>query len=180
MTDTTDNNLYKLTEQFNYLDEMLLKSEGEITDEYNELFAKIMPLLLTKVDGCCGFVQKQSDLIVAAQNRIADLNKFIKTRENTLERFNDYIAVCLEKSGQEIISGEFHEIKMSKARKVVKILKENEISSDYVESKMTVTIDKKAIKNDLEKGLKVQGACLIDGDTKVQYKLIPASRRDKK
>ena len=156
--------LWELSEEFEILEELLIESGGEITEDHQELIEHVEMLLKTKADGVVGFINKQKDLMKIASEKIKDLQEFKKAREKSIDSFSNYIIQCMNKLEMEKIQGDFNKISIRKPTKIVSIDDESEIPPAFIQViPATVSIDKNAIKKALKTGEYVNGASLADG-----------------
>lgn len=160
--------LYDITEEIKALDEMLNNDQGEISETYEELNDFINDLFSKKTDGCVNYVQSLADDINSAKERINEMKSFIQYRESAIESFKKYVQLCMDKTGQEKFVGEFYSIKKRASSKVVKILDENKIPIEYLSSKTTTNIDKKAILKALKNKEIVDGCELGKGESSLK------------
>ncbi len=163
-----DLTLYGITKEMNQLEDLLFQSEGEVTQEVEEVQDKIQELLIHKVDGCAGYIEKQKDLIAIAKEKKKELDKFIKTKENAIESFSNYVKFCLQRTGKEKFTGLRREIYLRKPQKKVEILDQEKLPIQFIEIEKKVKVKTAEIKKALKEG-KVEGAKLVDGKISVVF-----------
>lgn len=162
----SDITLYGITEEMQALEAILEQDQGEISDDSQELIEQVETMLMNKVDDCVGFIEKQKDLVKLAKERKKQLDDFIKTTNNKVDRFNDYVKICLEKTGKKEFNGKLKNLKLRKPSKQVNILDETKIPIEFV----TIEHVKKINKADIKKAMKdgpIDGVELVDGKTSV-------------
>lgn len=163
-------NLYEITQEFEALDNMLIETGGEITEESEELEQYINGLLMSKVDGCVEYRTQQMDRIEMAKARVKKFQELIKTEENKVKRFDNYIIDCLERLEKPEVAGQLHTIKVHKPQKSVKIIDEDKIPAEFATVETVVKINKSEIKKALKSGVEMEGACLVDGKKSLNIK----------
>jgi len=164
--------LYNLSDEFTDLEEMLNATGGEINEEWEQKEKFLLELLSKKVDGCCGFIQRQDDLIAAAKGQIARLDNFIKQKNNSIENFKHYVELCMNKLKKESFEGELYEIKKRKASQVLFIKDENAVPVEFTSTSVVTKIDKVGLKKAVQnKTISVDGITLVDGKTSLMFNL---------
>lgn len=161
--------LYGITEEIQKLEVMLIDEQGEITEESENLTARVNELLSNKTDGCVGFVDQQKDLITAAKSRIAHLRDFISVRENSLTRFNEYVKTCLEQSGRDSFQGKLYQVKLRKPSKVLVIEDDGNVPPEFVTIETITKINKTDLKKAIKAGTEIKGVTLADGKVSVMF-----------
>lgn len=152
--------LYQITEEFKALDELLEQEGGEISDASEELESSIAQLLTSKVDACVEYRIQEKDLIELAKQRIKQLQDFVKTKENKVKRYDEYIITCLERLDTKKVEGQLHSISIRKPSVSVNILDQDKIPAEYVTVETVIKIDKNKIRKALEDA-PVEGATLV-------------------
>lgn len=168
----TDITLYNISQQFLDLEKTLLECGGEINDDKELILEEISGLLQSKVDGCVGFVKKQSDIIIAIEKRIEELQELKTSREKVIGKFSDYVLGCMDIMKKEKLEGEFSKISIRKPPKIVEIVNEDDLPIDClnIQTVTTKKPDKKLIKDKIESGEEVPGAKISFGQRKVIFK----------
>lgn len=161
--------LFEITQEIEALDELLIQDHGEVTDELEALTLFISDLLTHKTDNCVEFVKTIESEIMAAKERIKELKNFVDSRTAQIEKFSDYIKMCMDKSGKKKFVGTFFSIKVRKPVKSVHIENEELISDDFKEEITTTKILKADIKKVLSRGELVSGASLVSGKESVTF-----------
>jgi len=158
------NTLISLTRELSFLDELLEQNQGEINNNNEIRMSELVLLLEQKTDGCAEYIQHEKNLIRLAGEKIKQLNDFIKARENKVASFTEYIKLCLKISKKDYFAGELMEIKLRKPSQKLEIFDDSKIPAQYIEVEQTVKVLKDKIKTDLENGVPVSGAKLIEGE----------------
>lgn len=176
---TDQKTLWKISEEFKELDNMLLESYGEITDEYVEALNKITSLLTYKISGCSAYVEKKKGLVSLAKDRIKELQAFVKTNEAQLERFNGYVHDCMTRMKVDRLESGLDCVKIRKPAKRLEITDQNKIPSQYMEIVHEYKFDKRAITNAIKAGEIIEGAQLVDGNISLSWGLTSEKKRGK-
>lgn len=170
--------LYNISDEMQILDDMLDANGGEITADLEQKLGAIEAFLTKKVDGCCGYRQRELDLIAAADAYIERLQAFKKAHTNRLANFETYIKLCLEKTGRESFKGELYEIKTRKPSEVLEIRDETQVPAEFIELVETIKIDKAGLKKAVKSGRVVaDGISIVQGKTSVSFNLKTESRK---
>lgn len=156
-------NLYNISQEVLALEDMIINDGGEFTEDHEELQKYVNNMLIHKVDNFVNFIQKQEDQIEIAKKRKDEITKFIKQRENLIERLENYAMVCMKFLKTEKIEGNLHYLKFRKPSQIVEIIDENKIPEQYVKVIVERKIDKMALKDELKKGTVIEGVCLSNG-----------------
>lgn len=106
----------------------------------------------------------------AIKNEIDRLTAMKKTVDNRIDKFKEYVKENMERLDISKIDTELGTLSVSKNPISVEIYDEALITDEYRKERVTVAIDKTAIKNDLKAGKKVEGARLIEDKTSLRIK----------
>lgn len=162
--------LYNITNKFAEL--MDRAENGELTEEeYNKLGEELKLELQNKSSNIIGYV-RNSELLIEAmkaeEKRLADIRK---NGEAKLDKFKQYVKENMEKLGLDKIPTELGSLSIAKNPISVEIENENEIPKEFKNEKITISIDKTAIKNHFkETGEIVPGTRIIDDKTSLRIK----------
>lgn len=164
--------LYKISEEFDALDQLLEMDGGEVTEEYEQLERSAMELMRSKVDGCVEYINREKDLVDLADQKIKELQAFKTARKNKIERFSEYVKMVIDRNEGRPLIGGLNQIKLRKPSKVLVIDDESAVPVEFTKVETKVTIDKaalkKAVKNNDVSDSKIR---LEDGKTSVIYGL---------
>ena len=156
-------NLYNISQEVLALEEMIINDAGEFTEDHEELQKYVNNMLTHKVDNFVNFIQKQEDQVEIAKKRKDEIAKFIKQREQLIERLKSYVMNCMKVLNTEKLEGNLHCLKFRKPSQIVEIIDENKIPEEYVKIIVERKIDKIALKDELKKGVVIEGVCLSNG-----------------
>lgn len=154
-------NLYKLSAKYQYILHEIEMSE-EISDEYFDMLNEINDSVDKKAVNIASFIKN----LESEKNAVEQARKDMQLREKSLDRkieyLADYLKLNLEKVGvNEVTKSPNFVIKIKKCPPSVHVFDEIELSDEYKEKVETIKIDKNKIKNDLNNGVVVYGATLI-------------------
>lgn len=161
--------LYNITNRFIELFEKA--EEGELTqEEISEQGNELALALQNKSVSIIGYARNMESLIEAMkleEKRISDNRKAIESR---YDRFKEYVKTNMEELGLEKIQNELGTLAVRKNPASVEVYDEMLIADEYKKKKVTVTIDKTAIKEAIKSGINVQGAILVEDKTGLRIK----------
>ena len=157
--------MIELVKRANNLEQMIIDSGGEITD----IIAKIEDDLKTDI-------QNKSEDYYFIIERMKSSEEFFKleadkyykasnTLKNTHTRIKDLLKNAMSAIGiTEIISGKMR-VKLFDSRDRLEIYSESDIPQQYKMIVTTHEIDKEKLRADLEAGVQITGARLVQGKT---------------
>lgn len=161
--------LYNITENFITLFE---KAEnGELTqEELQEQGNDLALALKNKSTSVIGYVRNSELTSEAIKNEIDRLTAMKKVLDNRKSKFKEYVKENMERLDLKKIETELGTLSVASNPASVEIFDETLIAEEYKKEKVTVTIDKTAIKNALKSGKEVQGARLVEDKTSLRIK----------
>jgi hypothetical protein len=152
--------LYNIQTEYLQLAEQLIENGGELTPELTEALAINQANLETKSTNY-GLVIKQwsaeADIIDAEIDRLTTLKK---QRLKAVERLENNISQAMQLYNVDKIETPILKISFRKSESV-EINNMAQIDAKFLNEKVTVTPDKKAIKDAIKAGETVEGATLI-------------------
>lgn len=168
-----DKSLAEIISEKKELDKILDESEGEISDNL-EVFLDINTgEMAIKIDNCHAWIESLETRLAALQgiqklykDKVESINAKIKAQENVMNRFLDYMSYNMKNCGAEAIEGKVSRFAFRKSQK--RLVLEGEIPPEYMVEKVTLSEDKKAIRDALESGFKV-GNCRLEGGEYLHY-----------
>ena len=166
----SDLTLYNITNKFA---ELMDKAEnGELTEkEYNEIGEEIALELQKKSASIIGYIRNTELLIEAMKSEEKRISDTRKMGEAKLDKFKQYVKENMEKLGLDKIPTELGSLSIAKNPISVEVENENEIPKEFKNEKITISIDKTAIKNHFkETGEIVPGTRIIDDKTSLRIK----------
>ena len=101
----------------------------------------------------------------AIKTEIERLTVMKKAIDSKIDKFKEYVKVNMQDLNLEKIQTELGTLTIAKNPVSVEIYDETLIADEYKKEKVTVSIDKTAIKNAIKSGKDVQGARLIEDKT---------------
>ena len=157
--------LYSISERF-----LELFNRDDLTEEeFNEQGNELAIMLQNKAESLVGYNYTLESNKNVVKQEIERLTNIYKAIEKQQEKFGKYVKDNMEKLNLSEINTPIGKIKIKKNPVSVEITDENLIDEKYMIEKITKNISKTKIKEDLEKGIEVKGANLIQ-KTKVDFK----------
>lgn len=161
--------LYNITNSFITLFEKA--EQGELTKEEIEEQGKDLAISLkNKSTSIIGYIRNLDLTSEAIKNEIDRLTTMKKAIDNKNIKFKEYVKQNMEELELQKIDTELGTLSVTKNPASVEVYDENMISDEYKKEKLTVSIDKTAIKNAIKNGKEVQGARLIEDKTSLRIK----------
>ena len=160
----TSISLYNIKNKFI---ELFEKSEnGELTSEEAQEQGNDLALALkNKSTSIIGYIRNLELTSEAMEKEINRANK--KMIDNSINRFKEYVKENMEDLCLPKITTDLGTLKISKNPVSVEIIDEEIIDKKYLKTKIEVKPDKTAIKKDLQKGIQIAGARLIEDKTRL-------------
>jgi hypothetical protein len=161
--------LYNITNSFITLFEKA--EQGELTKEEIEEQGKDLAISLkNKSTSIIGYVRNLDLTSEAIKNEIDRLTTMKKAIDNKSAKFKEYVKQNMEELELQKIDTELGTLSIAKNPASVEIYDESMIADEYKKEKVTVTIDKTAIKNAIKEGKEVEGARLVEDKTSLRIK----------
>jgi len=151
--------LFKISEEATQLasalieGELTLEMEKALTINQNELQEKSI-----NYGYAIKSLESDVDVIDSEIKRLQDLKK---TRENAVQRMKDSMIQAMQVYNIEKVESPTLKISLRNNPVSVHLLNEYQIPDDFKKEKVTISIDKVAIKKAIEAGEQVPGATLI-------------------
>lgn len=156
--------LYQISDKF-----IELLSKDDLTpEEVQERGNELALMLQNKAESIVGYNANLKANKVAVKQEIDRLTKIYDAIEKQEEKLNKYVKENMEKLDLSEINTPIGNIKIKKCPPSVKILDEDLIDDKYIVEKITASVSKTKIKEDLQKGIDVKGAILYQ-DTRLDF-----------
>ena len=151
--------LFQIEQEYIQLAEALTDNGGELTPELSQALEINQANLETKSTNY-GLVIKQMEYeIDILDSELKRLQGLKKSRENAIDRLKHNISEAMKLYGYEKIETPVLKLSFRKSE-TVEIDNELQIPDDYKVTKVSVTADKKLIKEAIKEGLEIPGAHL--------------------
>ena len=161
--------LYNITNKFIELFEK--SEEGELTEqELQEEGTELALALKNKGTSIIAYTKNTESLIDAMKNEEKRIAENRKVLENKLDKFKTYVKENMQRLEIQKLESELGTLSIAKNPASVEILDESLIPNNYKKEKVTITVDKTAIKNDLKAGKNIQGVRLVEDKTTLKIK----------
>ena len=152
------NTLFKITEQARELSQALI--EGELTPEMESALIINQNELQEKSINYAYAIRSIEYDLEAIDSEIKRLQALKTSRTNAIERMKSAVLDAMGIYGIDKIETPTMKISVRLNNPAVELVNEYQIPDIFKKEKVTVSIDKTAIKEAIESGLEVQGAVL--------------------
>jgi hypothetical protein len=150
--------LYNITSEQLRINELLEESGGELTPEIEEALAINEDNFIAKSEGYIETIAKYKALAEAADVRIKEMQRIKKTAENIEKRLKERMQWAMEMMCRDKVEVGLRKLSL-RSSTAVNITDEAHIPSQYI--KVETSVDKMALKRDLQAGIEVEGAELV-------------------
>jgi Siphovirus Gp157. len=154
--------LYQIRKDILVIEQKFVESNGEITPELENDLMINESNLANKVDRYYYFIESLEKGAEFFKARAEEATKARKQYESAIDRLKDNLTLAMHDLKTDELTGEEFRFKLSKSKPAVEILDEEKLPASYMREKVTYTPDKDLIKQDLDKGLIVPGARLVE------------------
>lgn len=152
--------LYVLSERFNNILE-LIGDETIPEEDVKKALDEIDGDIQSKVSNGIGLLKSMQYRIEAVQSEIKRLQAYKKAIEKRTETIENVYLEGLKRLGKKSISTPRGDMKIRKNPQSVYFTDEAKVPEKYKTQKIEIVTDKTAVKEDLKKGIKVDGATLV-------------------
>ena len=160
------NSLYNISERFLELFNREDLTEEEFKEQGNELAL----ILQNKAEMIVGYNYTLESNKNAVKQEIERLQLIYKAIEKQQDKLSISVKENMQKLGIEKIPTAIGNLTIKKNPASVNIINEQLIGPEYIKEKITTSIDKTKIKEDIKKGLKVLGAEIVETNTRLEIK----------
>ncbi len=162
--------LYNITNKFV---ELMDKAENEelTEEEVQAIGVELEQELVNKSSNIIAYIKNAESLIDAIKVEETRLEEMRKTGERKLEKFKTYVLDNMSRLGIAEIPTQLGNLKVAKNPMSIEVVNEDEVPTEFKKEKVTVTVDKTAIKNHFkETGEIVAGTKVVDNKTSLRIK----------
>ncbi len=152
-------NIFKISDEYNTLLEQIFQQGGEITEDQEQLLELNESNLKTKSSNYVGMIKTTESNIKTIDEEIKRLQQYKKTCKTLTEKLKGNLKYTMLKLGFEKLENGLNKVLLRKSQRV-EISEIERIPSRYIIIEKKV--DKKLLKEDLKKGVKIYGAELKD------------------
>lgn len=152
------NSLYHITSEQLRINELLEESGGELTPEIEEALIINEENFIAKSEGYIETIAKYKALAEAAKVRIEEYQRIKRTAENIEKRLKERMQWAMEALGRDKVEIGLNKLSF-RTSTAVNITDEVRIPSQYI--KVETSVDKMALKKDLQAGMVIEGAELV-------------------
>lgn len=155
--------LYKLSEQFKNLEELLENDDLPkelIQDALNDVQASIEE----KIIGMCSYIKNLESDVVGVASEVKRLSDKKKAMENKIDSIKSYMYENLKSLNMQKVRTSIFSVAIQKNQKALKITDGNKIPIAYV-LPQEVKFDKKAILADIKNGQVIEGVEVMQSES---------------
>lgn len=147
--------LYDLTQEHHLICDAIEDAGGEITPEIEAMLAINEENFVSKAEGYAEIIAKYTILAENAKARKAQCERVQKIAENAVKRMKERILGAMQEYNLQKVECGMHKFSI-RTSQAVEITDEAQIPNTYI--KVATSVDKKALREDLIKGVIVEGA----------------------
>jgi DNA mismatch repair ATPase MutS len=162
--------LQKISERYTKALSDLSELEGMPQEVIDDTMSAIEGEFNEKAVGVSNFINLLDSDVKAIDDEIARLNARKKAIKNKSDNFRNYLLFNMQKSGINKIECPYFTISTVKGRESVIVDDVDQLPDDCVTTKLTVTPDKKAIKDQIKSGNEINGARIERGNDTLRIK----------
>ncbi len=142
------------------LERRILENHGEISPEIETLLTEAGEGAANKVDGTAYFLDRLADKAAFWETKAREMERYAKACKTAVDRVRQNLKFTMVASGRSEVSGAEFRFCLTPARSSLKIINQDDLHADYIETVVTKVPSKDKIRSDLENGLTVAGAML--------------------
>lgn len=164
-------NLYELSNELACINDEIINAQGEITEELEARLDTLNLALDKKAEGIGRWMLNLTGRQESLNKEIDRLTARKKAAKNLQGRLKEYIKDCMNLVGKIKLEFSALTLRVQKNPASVEIVDEKAIPAKYLtiipEQKI---VDKKAVLDDLKKGVRVEGAVLVNDKTHLRLR----------
>lgn len=149
-----------LLKEAHAIEELLIETEGEMNPILSEWMTINDQNMVTKIDSYKYVFDKLESGCEFFKKKEEEMRRARKSYENYIQRLKEHLKFTMESLTVSELRGNNYRFKLQRSKPIVVILNESVLSAKYIREKITLEVDKKAIKEDFDKGIEVVGATL--------------------
>lgn len=144
------------------MEELLIENGGEISEEMSNYLEITEKNLAEKVDSYKNFIDHVETAIIFYKQKEEEAYKVRKGYENLIENLKNNLKFTMETLNTNELKGIDYRYKIVASKPRVDVVDENQLNKKYIKEKITYVVDKELIKNDIDQGVTVIGARLVE------------------
>jgi hypothetical protein len=144
------------------LEELLLENEGEVNDTLETWLVINEKNLSVKTDAYHYMIDQLEQGVDFFKSKAEEANQARKQYESLIDRMKNNLKFTMQELNTDEIRGEEYRYKLSRSKPKVEITSEDKLPASYLKEKIVYSADKDLIKEDLDKGIEIDGARLIE------------------
>lgn len=159
--------IYDLSQDYknvSILLETIVESEEpkEVEEEAREVLEIIQNQLVEKADNVAKYVKNEELGIQAIKEEEKRLKELRQAREKSLDRFKEYVVQSLIELDFVKVKTSIGNLSMRKSKAIKVDVDTSELPKEFIRTKTTIDADKKALKEAIENGEKINGVELVE------------------
>lgn len=159
--------IYNLSQDYknvSMLLETIVESEEpkEVEEEARKILEIIQNQLVEKADNVAKYIKNEELEIQGIKEEEKRLKELRQSREKTLNRFKDYVLQSLIELDFVKVKTNIGNISIRKSKAIKVDIDTSELPREFIRTKTTIDADKKALKEAIEKGEKINGVELVE------------------
>ena len=143
------------------LEELLLENNGEVNETLETWLQINEKNLAVKIDAYVYFLDQLEQGAAFFKSKSEEALQAKKQYEAMIERMKNNIKFTMQELNTDELRGNEYRYKLSRSKPKVEV-NEEQIPASYLKEKITYSADKDLIKQDLDKGIEIEGARLIE------------------
>jgi len=152
-----------LLKEAHAIEELLIETDGEMIPVLTEWMTINEQNMATKIDSYKYVFDKLESGCEFFKKKEEEMRNARKSYENYIQRLKENLKFTMESLTVSELKGHDYRFKLQRIKPKVVILNESVLSAEYIREKITLEVDKTAIKEAFDKGIEVVGATLEEG-----------------
>lgn len=162
--------IYKLSQDYKNISALLESivdnnAPEEVEEEAREILEIVKEQLIDKADNVAKYIKNEEFEIQGIREEEKRLKELRQAREKTLNRFKDYVLQSLIELDFVKVKTSIGNISIRKSKAVKVDIDTSELPREFIRTKTTIDADKKALKEAIEKGEKIDGVNLVERES---------------
>lgn len=159
--------IYKLSQDYKNISSLLESivdnnAPEEVEEEAREILEIVKEQLIDKADNVAKYIKNEELEIQAIKEEEKRLKELRHAREKTLNKFKDYVLQSLIELDFVKVKTSIGNISIRKSKAIKVDIDSSELPKEFIITKTTIDSDKKALKEAIEKGEKINGVELVE------------------
>ena len=159
--------LFDIAERYRNIEELSeLVNSGELEQEVLTVaLGGVEGELVDKLQNITGLVRRLEGEVNTIKAEKERLDKREKATKKTIEHLKEFMFCAMNVAGTKKLNNGLNTWSIAKSPKSVKVLDESIIANEFKVEKVTISVDKKKLKEALENGEIIEGAELVQNES---------------